>query len=156
LAKPEKARFDAYTWSYFFLFPYKMGDKGTNWTDFPTKEMNGISYNVNKLTFEANTGDAPDDWYVVYTDKETNLVEVAAYIVTFSKSQTEAEQNPHAIKYTKYKEIEKIPIATEWSFYDWSEKDGLSGDVGFGTLSNIKFVNLGTSLFEPKENFIEV
>ncbi len=156
LAKPEKARFDAYTWSYFFLFPYKMGDQGTVWNDFATKEMNGKTYNVNKLTFESNIGDAPDDWYVVYTDKQTNLVETAAYIVTFSKSQTEAEQNPHAIKYTNYTEIENIPIATEWTFYDWSEEIGLSGNVGYGTLSNIKFITPDSSLFEPGENFIEV
>ena len=119
VAKPDKVRFDAYTWSYFFLFPYKMGDQGTVWSDFPTKEMNGTTYDVNKLTFEANTGDAPDDWYVVYTDKETNLVATAAYIVTFSKSQTEAEQNPHAITYSKYKEVDGIPVATEWTFSDW-------------------------------------
>lgn len=156
LVNPEKARFDAYTWSYFFLFPHKIGDQGTVWEDFPTKKMNGNSYNVNKLTFEANTGDAPDDWYVVYTDKKTNLVSVAAYIVTFSKSQSEAEENPHAIQYTKYKEIEKIPIATEWTFFDWNETKGLSGNVGSGTISNIQFVDPNELLFEPESDFNEV
>ena len=154
--KPEKVRFNAYTWSYFFLFPYKMADKGTVWSDFPTKKMSGTEYNVNKLTFEANTGDAPDDWYVVYTDKESNLVATAAYIVTFSKSQAEAEQNPHAISYSKYKEINNIPIATEWIFSNWNEAEGVLDTIGTGTLSNIKFVTPPASLFEPKTDFIEV
>lgn len=26
-----KARFDIFTWQYFFMAPFKLSDKGTNW-----------------------------------------------------------------------------------------------------------------------------
>jgi hypothetical protein len=36
-------------------------------------------YLTEKLTFKSGTGDAPDDWYVVYADKKTNLLEKHRY-----------------------------------------------------------------------------
>jgi hypothetical protein len=39
------------------------------------KEKRRYNYLTEKLTFKSGTGDAPDDWYVVYADKKTNLLE---------------------------------------------------------------------------------
>lgn len=65
LANQKGVRFDAYTWSYFFLFPYKLTDEGTLWNDYPAKKINDSLFLSQKLTFKDGTGDAPDDWYVV-------------------------------------------------------------------------------------------
>lgn len=45
-----------------------------------------------KLTFEKGIGDAPDDWYVVYTDPENNTMQAAAYIVTFGSGGDTSRQ----------------------------------------------------------------
>jgi hypothetical protein len=50
-----------------------------------------LNYLTEKLTFKSGTGDAPDDWYVVYADKKTNLLETA-YIVTLKAGKEEAEK----------------------------------------------------------------
>jgi hypothetical protein len=39
------------------------------------KKKDATNYLTEKLTFKSGTGDAPDDWYVVYADKKTNLLE---------------------------------------------------------------------------------
>ena len=83
-ADSSKVRFDAYTWSYFFLYPYKLNDVGTIWNDYLNDSLNGELYVAEKLTFESGTGDAPDDWYVTYADLESSLIYAAAYIVTLS------------------------------------------------------------------------
>jgi hypothetical protein len=48
-----------------------------------------------KINFASGTGDAPEDWYVVYADASTNLVQKYP-IVTLKANKEEAEKNPHA------------------------------------------------------------
>jgi len=145
-------RFNAYTWSYFFLFPFKLSDEGTKWESYKNEEKDSNKYLTEKLTFTPKTGDAPDDWYVVYTDANSNLIQKAAYIVTAYGTKEEAEKNPHAIQYSNYKEINGIPIATQWKFWGWNKKVGLTEHLGEATLSNIKFIKNDSSLFTPVKN----
>lgn len=151
-----KVRFDAYTWSYFFLFPYKLNDDGTVWNDFRNDKLNGKEYLTKKLTFESGTGDAPDDWYVCYADKEYKLLHAAAYIVTYSKDQKTAEEDPHAIVYENYLNIDGIPIAHSWTFWGWNENKGLTEQLGEGTLTNVQFLKLNDVDFSVPEGFIEI
>ena len=151
-----KVRFDAYTWSYFFLFPYKMNDEGTVWINYENKMLNEKEYQVEKLTFESGTGDAPDDWYVCYADKETNLLHAASYIVTYSKDVKTAEEDPHAIVYSNYQDFEGVPLARDWEFYGWKESIGLTEKLGDATLSNFRFLTKDEVDFSVPESFREI
>ena len=151
-----KVRFDAYTWSYFFLFPFKLSDEGTNWTEMKYSEMNGKLYSVQGLSFDKGIGDAPDDWYQVYSDTSTNKIQVAAYIVTANKSKDEAELDPHAIAYYKYQEIEGIPLSTSWKFFGWNSSQGLTDTLGYANLSNLKFIADNDSMYVVPLNFEKI
>ena len=148
-------RFSAYTWPYFFMLPYKLNDPGTVWNDYPDKSMNGENYLTHKLSFEPGTGDAPDDWYVVYADEESELLQAAAYIVTAGQSQEEAEKDPHAIEYLKYETVQGIPIATAWKFWGWQADQGLTDQLGEAQLSNIQMLKETGEVFTPPTDFIE-
>eukprot|EP00903_Cladosiphon_okamuranus_P000645 g643.t1 len=87
-------------------------------------------YLTSKLSFEPGTGDAPDDWYVLYADPDSKLLQVAAYIVTAGKDKAEAEKDPHAIEYLNYQNTGGIPIATEWKFWGWQADQGLTDQLG--------------------------
>ena len=147
-------RSSAYTWSYFFLFPYKLSDGGKSWSDYSKKELNGTTYNVEKLTFAKGTGDAPDDWYIMYADKETNLVTTSAYIATGGKAQKKSEEKPHAITYNSYQIISGIPIAHEWTFWSWDEEKGITKQLGEASLKNIKFVDTDDEYFAAPANYL--
>ncbi|WP_339660244.1 hypothetical protein [uncultured Polaribacter sp.] len=148
-------RFHAYTWGYFFLYPYKLSDKGTKWNyDFKTNEKE-VNFEVAKLTFEANIGDAPDDWYVVYSNKKTQLLEHVAYIVTLGKTLEEAEKDPHAIKYENYTQIDGIPFAKNWSFYSWNNEDGLTEKIGNAKITDIHFINGFRNNFTIPKNYLK-
>lgn len=135
------ARFDVYTWSYFFAAPYKMDDPGTAWTMQEDQSLGGeVVYDVGKLTFTPGTGDAPDDWYVVYKDPATDRLYAMAYIVTYGRSEEQANEDPHAITYEGYETVNGIPFATRWRFWQWSEADGLGDPLGEATISNIRFL----------------
>ncbi len=151
---PKSMRFAAYTWSYFFLFPYKLSDPGTNWGDLEQRDLAGKTFDFQKLTFDAGTGDAPDDWYLMYSDQENHLIEYAAYIVTAGSSQSEAEEDPHAIQYLDYKEINGVPFAHSWIFWEWREQEGLTKELGNAQLSNFRFVGKADDLFSIKEGYL--
>ncbi|SFN75550.1 hypothetical protein SAMN04487989_103212 [Bizionia echini] len=155
ITNTQRIRFNAYTWSYFFLFPYKLSDEGTIWNSYPETQLGGEKYSTKKLSFEANTGDAPDDWYVVYANPNSNLVEVAAYIVTAGKTKAEAEADPHAIKYEDFIGIKNIPFARKWTFWEWDSELGLTQQIGEGTIKNITFLN-DDKLFEVPQHFKKI
>lgn len=154
LASVEKpsARFDIFTWSYFFALPYKIDDHGTTLSDFKNKDLNGKEFNVEKLTFGENVGDSPDDWYVLYQNKETNLLHAASYIVTLNQSVEEGEKDPHAIVYSKYQKLDDISIAHRWDFFGWTETDGLTDTLGYANLTNLHFLEETEVSFEPLED----
>ncbi len=141
------ARFDIFTWQYFFMAPYKLSDPGTNWEELEDKIIDGESHSAAKLTFDVGTGDAPDDWYIAFKNKNSKLLDALAYIVTFRASREEAEEEPHAISYHNYQEVEGVPIATEWKFWLWTEERGLFDQLGEATISNVRFVDVENDTF---------
>lgn len=152
----KSARFDVFTWSYFFALPYKLSDPGTHWEELEDKTVNGITYDVGKLTFGENVGDAPDDWYIIYSDKKTHLIKAAAYIVTFSKDAEKAAQNPHAIVYNSYTSLEGIPLSNDWSFHNWNETEGWTDTLGFASLSGFEFLSREQIEVDTKIGFQQI
>ena len=145
------ARFDTFTWAYFFSFPYKLSDPGTLVTPMQNDSLMGKSYTTFKLEFDQDTGDSPKDWYVGYLNKN-NQVRAAAYIVTFNKSLDKAEASPHAIMYSGYKEIDGIPIAHHWEFYNWNKEQGITGaPIGMASINNLKFLSPDDGFFSRPE-----
>lgn len=154
-ANISRPRFHALTWPYFLAAPYKLNDPGTI---LSLKENNplkdGDSYQTAKLSFKSGTGDTPDDWYYLYKDKKTDMLKAMAYIVTYGKEKKKAEEDPHAIVYEDFKEIEGVPVSHKWVFYAWEgEEKGISKQLGVTTLNNISFPEPDEQLFKPDERF---
>lgn len=145
-----RARFDALTWSYFFAVPYKLDDPGTRWNPMGRLPLEGSdSAEAEMLTFGENIGDAPDDWYIVYRTDSSNLVQAMAYVVTYGKSAEEAaDAEPHAITYEDYREFSGVPFATRWLFRNWNMREGVSGERGEATISNVRFIEDPGTIFD--------
>ncbi|HSI70203.1 MAG TPA: hypothetical protein VK941_08215 [Gillisia sp.] len=144
----ESARFDMFTWQYFFAFPFKLRDEGTNWELLEDDTINGITFNRARLTFDNNIGDAPDDWYVVYKEPKSEMLYAAAYIVTLNEEKEKAEEKPHAIVYHNYELFNGIPFATRWTFHNWSLNNGIEDQIGEAIISDIQFITPKKKLFE--------
>jgi len=142
------ARFTAFTWPYFAAAPYKLADPGTKWGDMePYRWENGEEASGSKLTFSEGTGDAPDDYYIAFRDDQGRL-DGLAYIVTYGKGpdgQSSAE--PHAIRYSDYRDIDGVPVAHRWDFYMWTEAGGLGEALGFANVSNVAWVEASEAAF---------
>jgi hypothetical protein len=134
------ARFHLLTWPYFLAMPFKLDDPGATLTDMGMGTLDSQSRRMGRLTFGAGVGDAPDDWYIIYTDPMTMQLREAAYIVTYGKDAAEAAEEPHAIRYERYRMVGGVPIPMRWTFWNWSEARGIFGDpLGEVTLRNVRF-----------------
>lgn len=143
----QRARFDVLTWPYFLAAPFKLQDPGTKFTDtLSLPPLARGSHPIGKLSFEAGVGDAPDDWYILYRDSQSGLLDAMAYIVTFRQAQAEAETDPHAIVYESYTQVDGVSIADEWTFWGW--KDGkLTEKLGEAQLTDLTFVEVNAPYF---------
>ncbi|MEL7118281.1 MAG: hypothetical protein AAFO07_02540 [Bacteroidota bacterium] len=152
-AEYRSARFDALTWQYFSMAPFKFSDPGTNWQDLGDyRYTEGNNFPAARLTFDNGTGDAPDDWYITYQNPENDRLKALAYIVTFSATQEEAEEEPHAIIYDQYVMVDGIPFATQWTFTMWTEEKRIFDEIGNATIRNVRFLEETPDLFELGED----
>jgi hypothetical protein len=148
-ASQNGARFEIFTWSYFFNLPYKLSDDGVNLN----QKVDGIT----RMTFDAGTGDAPDDWYDLYINRDTNMLEYAGYIVTYGGTPADqAALNAHAIGYEAYQELDGIPIAHEWKFYNYNNGVDNSQVTGEATLTKMQFIKMDEQLFSKPADAVEI
>ncbi len=118
------ARFYAFTPFYFFGLPFFFADPGCKHESLGTKTLDGNEYEVVKFFFEAGIGDTPDDNYVAYFDKETHLLKLVHYIVTypaFSRGKSPEELERHAIVYDEWQEVDGLLVPKEVSSHGWKE-----------------------------------
>ncbi len=135
------ARFDLFAWHYFFCLPWKLSDPGVRWQPLPDRVFDNALCASTRLTFAPGTGDAPDDWFLVFSDKKEGLLRGAVYVVTFGgKDLQSAEKEPRAIFYGDFSPVDGIPVAHTWTFYSW-HTDSLEEkkQIGSAVIRNVRF-----------------
>lgn len=136
---PPGVRFHVLTWPYFLAAPMKLRDPGAHLEPKGEQPWGGETYDTALLTFDSGVGDSPDDWYLLYRDRDDHRLTAMAYIVTYGGNDGEAE--PHAIVYEDFETVGGSQVATHWTFYNWSEEQGIHGDpIGEVRLSNLAMV----------------
>jgi len=76
-------RFWSNTPFYFVALPFVLADEGVMLEELPAKEYKGVTYDLVKATYTDGTGDAPDDFYVIYIHPETKQMGGLRYIVSY-------------------------------------------------------------------------
>lgn len=135
------ARFDLYAWHYFFCLPWKLTDPGAACQPLPDRVLEGAVCSTARLSFAPGTGDTPDDWFLIFSDKKEGLLRGALYVVTFGgKTPEAAGKEPQAIFYSDYRLADGIPVAHAWKFYRW-HTDGLEEkeELGDAVIRNVRF-----------------
>lgn len=76
-------RFWALTPYYFIGVPWVFGDPGVQFELLKPRPFEGSTYDRVKVTFTEGTGDAPDDYYIVFINQKTKRVGGVTYIVSY-------------------------------------------------------------------------
>jgi hypothetical protein len=88
--------FDAHTIVLFFYLFIKLPIREQYGIPGENKEKDHENYLSEKIDLSAGTGDAPDDWYVVYANKETHLIEKKVGLHCDLQRKAK-KKTPHAI-----------------------------------------------------------
>jgi hypothetical protein len=137
----DMARFHLRTWPYFLTAPFKLDDPGTRLEMVGLQTLNLKMCEAAHLSFEADVGDSPEDWYYICADPRTYQLAGLVYIVTYHKSVVDANHDPRAIVYSGYTTVDGVKLSTVWNFYRWDADRGTYGPPeGRGRINNIEFI----------------
>ena len=116
------ARFYAFAPFYFFGLPFFFADPGCKHESLGTKTLDGKEYDVVKFFYEAGIGDTADDNYVAYFDKETHVLKLVHYIVTYpalARGKSPEKLERHAIVYDEWQTVNGLYVPRKISSYAW-------------------------------------
>ncbi|MDN3664616.1 hypothetical protein ACFFU1_00135 [Algibacter miyuki] len=133
--------FWALTPLYFSGQPFVLDGQGVNLELLPEIEFQGATQKVVKATYDAGVGSAPDDYYILYINAKTNLVDAFKYIVSYPKYFPDGGHAPEKITVTQgTTTVDGIVFATGFKTY-WStdDKDGLGEYITKIDVSDISF-----------------
>jgi hypothetical protein len=108
---------------------------------------------VVKVTFEAGTGDAPDDYYILQFDKENHLLTATRYIVSYPAYFKDGGHNPEKfMEVGELVDVNGVLLPNELKTH-WTLKNGQPGEyVTKIEISDIKFIkDVEDDIFEAPE-----
>ncbi len=115
-------RFWATTGYYFSSIPFVLADPGIVYEALPDEELDGIMYDMVKVGYEADVGDASDT-YTLYVDKTSDQLRAIRYTVTFGGRPA---GNETLFYYEDYVTVDGLTVPTRFDGY-WVV-DGKKGD----------------------------
>ena len=140
-------RFYMWTPFYFFGMPFVFADPGVKQHSLGRKMYQGAEYDVVKITYEAGTGDSPDDFYIAYLDPSSGRLKLAVYVVTYPalrKGKPLEELEQHAIVFEEWQEVDGLTVPKTASYFDWK-----NGTTEGEMLGRLRFANVRFAAAQP-------
>lgn len=115
-------RFWSLTPYYFEGLPFVLADAGINYELLEPTEWQGTTYDLVKITYGENVGDAPDDYYVIYVNPETKLVDALRYIVSYQGFFDPGQHLPEKLMtITEKTSVDGITLAKTYETRWWND-----------------------------------
>ena len=121
-AVPYNVRFWSLTPYYFVGIPFVLGDPGVNLESLGKDTFEDKTYDLVKVTFGDNVGDAPDDYYVIYVGQEDHRVGALRYIVSYPGYFPEGGHAPEKLMaYDGAQTVDGIILPEGYRTFWWKE-----------------------------------
>jgi hypothetical protein len=135
-------KFWALTPIYFLGQPFILDGEGVNLELQPTTFYKGAPQDVIKVTFASGTGDAPDDYYILYFQEDTHLLSAIRYIVSYPAYFKDGGHLPEKfMEVLGEKIVDGIRFPTSYRTH-WLTADGKPGEyITKIDVSDIHFEN---------------
>lgn len=116
-------RFWSLTPFYFVGVPFVLADQGVVLEQMGEVEFEGVNYQTVKASFEPGTGDAPDDFYVVYIHPETRRVGGVRYVVSYPGFFPDGGHTPEKwMSYDGAQTVDGIVFPESFRTFAWDGK----------------------------------
>jgi hypothetical protein len=123
------ARFWALTPYYFIGMPFVLADSGVNLERLDDQQLLGETYQMVKVTFEDEAGDAPDDYYVMYFNPDTHKVRALRYVVSYPGFFPDGGHSDEKLMLFEGEQtVEGITFAEHFPTHAWDAEAGEPGD----------------------------
>lgn len=142
-------KFWALTPLWFVGHPFVLSGEGVNLELLEPTTFKDKDYNVVKVTFDAGTGDAPDDYYILYVNKESNKIAVMRYIVSYPEYFKDGGHAPE--KFTEFigeQKVDGITMPGGFKTY-WTVEGNQPGEY----ITKIDFTDVSFENDLPKDFF---
>jgi len=122
-------RFWALSGFYFQQIPFVLADPGVNYEALPDDTLDGEPHDMVEITFGEDVGDAPDDVYTLYLDKNSGQVDAIRYAVTYGRDvENQADLRQTFFDYQDYVTVHGLTVPTRFKGYTYSDEQGV-GDT---------------------------
>jgi hypothetical protein len=135
------------TWQYFTLVPFKLRDQGVNWTLLHDTLFLGKKVNAGKLFFKTGTGLTSNDWFRLYLDPETSLLQGMVFISTQGRTVEEALKAMEVVIYSDYRLVDGVPFPHHLEIALWNEITGPTKTLVTAEVKSIKFFSSNSKWF---------
>lgn len=155
---PYDTRFWALTPYYFSAIPFVLDGAGVNLELLPQTNYKGQLNDVVKVTFAESTGDAPDDYYILYFSAESHKLTVIRYIVSYPAYFKKGQHMPEKFMDIFGEQVvEGITFPKSYKTY-WLAADNLPGEyITAIELSEISFKkDVKKTYFDPPKDAVIV
>ena len=126
---PYNVRFWSLTPYYFVGIPFVLGDEGVNLESLGEDTFEDKTYDLVKVTFGENVGDAPDDYYVIYVGQENNRVGALRYIVSYPGYFPDGGHLPEKLMACDGTQtVEGITLPQGYRTFWWKEDEDTVGE----------------------------
>ena len=136
-----RPRFWALTPYYSVAIPFVLADPGVVLEEAGQARFEERDYDLIRASFEGGTGDAPDDYYIVYIDRETKRVGGVRYVVSYPGFFPDGGHSPEKLmSYDGSRTVEGIALPESYRTFAWDTEAALPGElVTQTTLSEVGF-----------------
>lgn len=143
-------RFWSLTPIYFVGQPFILDGSGVNLQKLDQKEYKSSPQNVIKVTFDSGTGDAPDDYYILYFDSRTHRLNAIRYIVSYPGYFEKGEHLPEKfMELLGEQVVSGIYLPTGYKTYWLNDNEKPGEHITNISLSEVEFLpGLGASFFD--------
>lgn len=148
------ARFWSLTPYYFVGIPFVLADPGVRFEVLPDAAFEGATYDLVKASFEPGTGDAPDDYYILYLDKQTRRVRAIRYVVSYKGFRPDGGHSPEKLmSYDGDISANGLTFAASHRTFKFDETSGELGEKVTDTfVSDVSFLrDRPDGFFDPPE-----
>ncbi len=135
---------------YFYAMPYVLADPGIVYETLPQETLDGTTYDVVKISYDAGTGVSPEDEYKLYTNPEDHIMQWLGYTVTYRSGEKSSDW--HFIKYDRWKEVNGLLLPEKLTWYEVENNQPTSerNDLVFKNIS-VTGTPLEASVFAKPE-----
>ena len=137
-------RFWALTPYYFLGIPFIFNDDGANFELLTEPmEFEGKDYTQVKVTYDPDSGDAPDDYYVLLIDPETFITRGAYYTNTNKLLGRKTVGPPKFMTLDNLQDVNGIKLASGHRTMKMVDNK-ITDQMRFTEVTNVKFLPTGT------------